>query len=86
MQIRTHASLALATVLFARHFASTAGLDLEWKTLPKLKTKYASVIAPPKGAAIVEKKDTVTVHATGIVKDTNKKFWSTKDPGQQPFT
>jgi hypothetical protein len=28
----------------------------------------------------------VTVHATGIVKETNKKFWSTKDEGQQPFT
>ena len=29
---------------------------------------------------------TVTVHATGVVKETGKKFWSTKDPGQQPFT
>lgn len=29
---------------------------------------------------------TATVHATGIVKETGKKFWSTKDPGQQPFT
>ena len=28
----------------------------------------------------------MTVHATGIVKETDKKFWSTKDPGQQPFT
>jgi len=34
----------------------------------------------------VGKADTVTVHATGIVKDTGKKFWSTKDAGQQPFT
>ena len=24
--------------------------------------------------------------ATGIVKETEKKFWSTKDPGQSPFT
>ena len=29
---------------------------------------------------------TVTVHATGVVKETGKKFWSTKDPGQQPFS
>jgi FKBP-type peptidyl-prolyl cis-trans isomerase len=29
---------------------------------------------------------TVTVHATGSVKETSKKFWSTKDPGQKPFT
>ena len=28
----------------------------------------------------------MTVHATGVVKETDKKFWSTKDPGQQPFT
>lgn len=30
----------------------------------------------------------VTVHCTGYGKDRdlNKKFWSTKDPGQQPFT
>jgi len=26
------------------------------------------------------------VHCTGVVKSTNKKFWSTKDPGQQPFS
>ena len=29
---------------------------------------------------------TVTVHATGVVKESGKKFWSTKDAGQQPFT
>lgn len=30
----------------------------------------------------------VTVHCTGYGKDgdLNQKFWSTKDPGQQPFT
>ena len=28
----------------------------------------------------------VTVHATGVIKETGKKFWSTKDPGQQPFS
>ena len=28
----------------------------------------------------------VTVHATGVVKETGKRFWSTKDPGQQPFS
>merc|ERR1712020_243920 len=33
-----------------------------------------------------EKSRTVTVHATGVVKETGKKFWSTKDPGQKPFT
>lgn len=31
---------------------------------------------------------TVTVHCTGFGKDRDlsKKFWSTKDPGQQPFS
>ena len=29
---------------------------------------------------------TVTVHATGVIKETGKKFWSTKDPGQEPFS
>ena len=33
----------------------------------------------------VGKGDTVTVHATGTVVETDKKFWSTKDAGQQPF-
>lgn len=28
--------------------------------------------------ATIEKGDRVTVHATGIVKETGKKFWSTK--------
>jgi len=36
--------------------------------------------------AKVEKGRTVTVHVTGVVKETGKKFWSTKDPGQKPFT
>ena len=28
----------------------------------------------------------ITVHCTGIVADTGKKFWSTKDAGQEPFS
>ena len=36
--------------------------------------------------AEVKKGATVTVHATGVVQQTEKKFWSTKDPGQEPFT
>merc|ERR1712232_1375336 len=39
---------------------------------------------PGEGAEVV-KGATVTVHATGVVKETGKKFWSTKDPGQKPF-
>jgi len=36
--------------------------------------------------AIVQKGNRITVHCTGILKEQNSKFWSTKDPGQQPFT
>jgi peptidylprolyl isomerase len=42
-------------------------------------------LKPGDGAAVV-KGATVTVHATGVVQETGKKFWSTKDPDQQPFT
>jgi len=34
----------------------------------------------------VKKGDTVTVHATGVVKESSYQFWSTHDPGQKPFT
>ncbi|XP_072044523.1 uncharacterized protein [Amphiura filiformis] len=29
---------------------------------------------------------TITVHCTGSLANPPKKFWSTKDPGQQPFS
>ncbi|KAJ1624067.1 putative peptidyl-prolyl isomerase FKBP12 [Pavlovales sp. CCMP2436] len=35
---------------------------------------------------VIGKGDTATVHATGVVKETGKKFWSTHDAGQEPFT
>lgn len=52
--------------------------------LTELKT---SVIKPGSGPTVA-KGQRVTVHATGCViqaDGTTKKFWSTKDPGQQPF-
>ena len=36
--------------------------------------------------AEVTKGAKVTVHATGVVQETGKKFWSTKDAGQEPFS
>lgn len=38
--------------------------------------------------AQVQKGQNVTVHCTGFGKnnDLSQKFWSTKDPGQKPFT
>lgn len=53
--------------------------------LTELKT---TVLHPGSGQAVA-KGQHVTVHATGSVLNadgTAKKFWSTKDPGQQPFT
>ncbi|KAJ1428413.1 hypothetical protein B484DRAFT_329511 [Ochromonadaceae sp. CCMP2298] len=43
--------------------------------------KAGSDLKPTKGKA-------VTVHCTGYGKnnDLSQKFWSTKDPGQEPFT
>eukprot|EP00930_Biecheleria_cincta_P087285 TRINITY_DN76533_c0_g1_i1.p1 TRINITY_DN76533_c0_g1~~TRINITY_DN76533_c0_g1_i1.p1 ORF type:complete len:119 (+),score=29.31 TRINITY_DN76533_c0_g1_i1:59-415(+) len=43
-------------------------------------------LKPGNGGKTVEKGCTATVHATGVVQQTGKKFWSTKDPGQKPFT
>ena len=53
------------------------------QALPGFATTYKT-IRPGSGEA-VSKGDTITVHATGIVQQTNKKFWSTKDAGQKPF-
>ena len=44
-----------------------------------------NILAAGEGAS-VKAGATVTVHATGVIKETGKKFWSTKDPGQQPFS
>ena len=59
---------------------------MTWQEVSGLKTKKMTVVEAPSGAPVIVKGDTITVHATGIVKETDKKFWSTKDPGQQPFT
>ena len=65
---------------------STRASALEWTAIQGLRTTRATVIAPKPTAPTVAKGDTVTVHALGIVKETEKKFWSTKDEGQSPFT
>merc|ERR1712014_367992 len=49
------------------------------KTTYQIKTKG-------KGGQKVAKGSKVTVHATGVIRETGKKFWSTKDPGQKPFS
>merc|ERR1719162_143478 len=65
--------------------AACAG-EANWNAIDGLETTYTTITAAPNASPVVSKGDTVTVHATGIVKQTDKKFWSTKDAGQQPFT
>ena len=75
------AMLARSSLLMALCTSARA-----WETIAGLKTQRMTVTPAPEGSPTIAKGDTITVHATGIVKETDKKFWSTKDPGQQPFT
>ena len=75
------AMLARSSLLMALCTSARA-----WEAVSGLKTKKMTVTPAPEGSPTIAKGDTITVHATGIVKETDKKFWSTKDPGQQPFT
>lgn len=44
-----------------------------------------TVLTPGTGAPVT-RGASVTVHCTGMLTDGLKKFWSTQDPGQRPFT
>ena len=52
--------------------------------IPGFETRY-DIIKQGDGQAVA-KGNKVTVHATGVIRETGKKFWSTKDPGQKTFT
>ncbi|KAL3760241.1 hypothetical protein ACHAWU_001751 [Discostella pseudostelligera] len=47
-----------------------------------------TILRPGNGTLFPRRGQQVTVHCTGYGKhnDLSQKFWSTKDPGQQPFT
>eukprot|EP01051_Picozoa_sp_SAG22_P024042 SAG22_NODE_6482_length_848_cov_1.524700_1_plen_142_part_00 len=78
---RTHTAVQFGALLVLGLLAgSFSALEI-----PGFETTY-EVVTEGSGDRTVSAKDTVTVHATGIVAETDKKFWSTKDPGQQPFT
>jgi peptidylprolyl isomerase len=49
---------------------------------------YDKVIKTPGNGPAIQRGQKVTVHCTGYGKnkDLNEKFWSTKDPGQEPFS
>jgi len=66
---------------------AVCGFAFEMQEIPGFKTKMAVIRDPPhQNSKPVKKGDTLTVHATGIVQATGKQFWSTEDPGQEPFT
>lgn len=52
--------------------------------VPGYKTQM-QILRQGDGASIT-KGSKATVHATGVVMETGKEFWSTEDPGQQPFS
>eukprot|EP00930_Biecheleria_cincta_P005579 TRINITY_DN106509_c0_g1_i1.p1 TRINITY_DN106509_c0_g1~~TRINITY_DN106509_c0_g1_i1.p1 ORF type:complete len:202 (-),score=28.42 TRINITY_DN106509_c0_g1_i1:197-754(-) len=54
--------------------------------IPGMATTYEVLSEGSQDGKKVSKGAVVTVHATGVVQETGKKFWSTKDPGQEPFT
>mmetsp|Transcript_52478 Transcript_52478/g.84922 ORF Transcript_52478/g.84922 Transcript_52478/m.84922 type:complete len:141 (-) Transcript_52478:91-513(-) len=70
-----------AILLFATCYGGAAAME----ALPGYKTLF-EVIKAGGGTRKIIVGDRVTVHATGTVKETGKKFWSTKDPGQKAFT
>ncbi|CDJ39097.1 FK506-binding protein 1, putative [Eimeria tenella] len=66
----------------------TTSSEPEQRKMAPLTELKTSVVKPGSGPTVA-KGQRVTVHATGSVLQPDgatKKFWSTKDPGQQPFT
>merc|ERR1712154_331987 len=57
---------------------------LRMTSIEGYKTTYT--ITKAGSGKAVTKKSEVTVHATGVIKESGKKFWCTKDPGQKPFS
>ena len=74
--MRTLISGLVSVVGLSGFLQTVLGLDI-----PGYKTTYEIKKEGNAGGPVVTAGDEVTVHATGIVKETGKKFWSTKDPG-----
>jgi len=67
----------------ARPSASASGSALQ--SIPGYNTTY-QIKTPGRAGKKVVKGCSVTVHATGVIRETGITFWSTKDPGQEPFS
>ncbi len=72
-------------LLLTKSFSTHARSISKMTAIAGFKTTFEVTRPGAEGGAKVAKGATVTVHATGVVVETGKKFWSTKDPGQQPF-
>ena len=68
--------------------AATSTSATAFEALPGYETSVRVLVpsAAASDASIVKKGSGVTVHATGVVEQTGETFWSTKDPGQTPFS
>jgi len=69
----------------AGHGAGGSSASRGVQSIPGHRTVFR-IVKPGRGPAKVRKGSSVVLHATGVVKETGKKFWSTKDPGQEPFS
>merc|ERR1711862_555352 len=72
-------------VLLLIGLAVSANADDAMLPIQGVATTY-KVLKEGKGNHVVTTGDKVTVHATGTVIQPRKKFWSTKDKGQKPFS
>merc|ERR1712061_201174 len=72
---------ALLAVLAPWATCAAAGV---YSAIAGVKTTYR-IVKEGTGSAVVQNGDHVKVHATGIVSQTGKKFWSTKDTND-PFS
>ena len=74
----------MARLLAVALLAYLPGLTALGTAIPGYDTTF-DIVTAGTGEPAVTKGAKVRVHATGVVEETGKKFWSTKDPGQQPF-
>ena len=79
------ATAALASMACTPYRAPQVVTMAEMTPAPGCNGTTMRTITPGSGKEIT-KGSTATVHATGVVKESGQKFWSTKDPGQEPFT
>ena len=78
------ATAAVASTASTPYRAAQVVTMAEMTPAPGCNGTTMRTITPGTGKEIT-KGSTATVHATGVVKESGQKFWSTKDPGQEPF-